>query len=498
MGGVESALEVEHIRKQFGEARVLDDVSLRVRAGEVHALLGENGAGKSTLIRIVAGALRPDAGSVSVGGVRGPFATPREASRHGVATLHQELGVVGGLSVAENVLLGEAVPHRAGLVRWRALRSRAAAVFEQLDYAIDVRRDAATLTPIEQTMTALARALSRAARLLILDEPTAALTDAERTKLFAALRRVAKAGVGIVYVSHRLAEVFDLADTYTVLRNGAVSARGTIGATSPDDIVMAMTGRRIDAIYPPRGNATDDVVVEVAGATGHRVRRVDLYAARGEIVGIAGLAGSGRSELLRLIAGVQRGTVAVRLDGEPVTMRSPQHAHRHGVVYVPQERRTSGLVPDSVSRNLNLTTLHRHVSLRPLTSPAKERRHAAGLWDRFGVRGSSLAQAVLNLSGGNQQKVVIAKYLALQPRLVLLDEPTRGVDVGTKSELYRTIAALAAAGAAVVVVSSDLPELIGLCHRVIVLHEGRARGEFHHADFDEHELLRCCYGAARA
>jgi ABC-type sugar transport system ATPase subunit len=494
-----AALDASSIEKSFGESRVLRDVSVRVAPGEVHALLGENGAGKSTLIRIIAGALRPDAGTVTVGGAVGPFSDPHDAERHGVATQHQELAIVPGLSVAENVMLGHGTPQRCGFVRWAALHRHVSAIFDRLGVAIDVRRDAASLSPIERTMTLLARALSVDARLLVLDEPTASLTDVERSKLFAAIRRGAALDVGVLYVSHRLEEVFEIADTYTILRNGEVVASGAISDTTAGAVVTAMTGRSVDSVFPSRRPPSGAPMLSVGDLGGRRIKQLSLDVGRGEIVGVAGLAGSGRSELLRLVAGVQsRDTGSVTSLGDELRLRHPWNGQRRHVVYVPQDRREAGLIPDTAERNLNVTTIDRHVAFGPFMSTTAERRHAAALWSRFGVRGASVDQPVMNLSGGNQQKVMLAKFIALEPDIVLLDDPTHGVDVGTKVEIYRTIAELAAAGAAVLIVSSELLELVGLCHRIVVLHEGRKAAEFDHSEFDEGRILNACFGQGDA
>jgi ABC-type sugar transport system ATPase subunit len=461
----------------------------------VRALLGENGAGKSTLIKIIAGVIQPDSGTVTVGGAVGPFSDPHDAERHGVATQHQELAVAPGLSVAENVMLGHGTPQRYGFVKWSRLHRHVRGIFDRLDVTIDVRRDAATLSPIERTMTLLARALSIDARLLVLDEPTASLSAVERAKLFAAIRRATALGVGVLYVSHRLGEVFDIAETFTILRNGDVVAAGAVADTTANDVVTAMTGRSIDAVFPERRPSSDVPLLAVRNLVGRHIRGVSLDLAAGEIVGVAGLAGSGRSELLRMIAGVQsRQAGSVTLRSKEHRACYPRHGRHHrDVVYVPQDRRAAGLVPDSSERNLNATTIGRHIAVGPFVSTRAERRHAAGLWNRFGVRGAALNQPVFNLSGGNQQKVMLAKFIALDPSVVLLDEPTHGVDVGTKVEIYRIVAELAARGAAALIVSSELLELVGLCHRIIVLHEGRKVAEYEQRDFDEGRILRACF-----
>jgi ABC-type sugar transport system ATPase subunit len=463
----------------------------------VHALLGENGAGKSTLIKMVAGVVSPDLGQVMVGGDTLRFGSPHEAMRIGVATLFQELSTVGGLSVAENVLLGRPTPSRFGVVRWRQLNERARELFAALGQDLDVTRDADGLSPVGQTMTALARALSQESRLLILDEPTAALTDAETSQLFAAIERLQARGIAILYVSHRLEEVFGIADRFTVLRNGQKVDEGDLAATSVDGVIAAMAGRPIEAIFPPWEPTVAQPRLRAEGLSGRRIEAASLELRAGEVLGVAGLAGSGRSELLRLIAGASRrhaGTI--ELDGRSFQPSSVGHAQAHGVVLVPPERRSQALVPDSVERNLNVTTIDRHAMARLVVSPRREREHAKQLWDSLDVRARSLDQEVLTLSGGNQQKVVLARFLALRPRVLLLDEPTRGVDMTTKTQIYALIRQLATQGTAVLMVSSELVELIGLCDRIVVLHDGRIAGEFQGGEATEEALLRVCYGQA--
>ncbi|MFV2063742.1 MAG: sugar ABC transporter ATP-binding protein [Chloroflexota bacterium] len=488
-------LEVEGVRKSYGDAVVLDDFDLVVGPGEVHALLGENGAGKSTLIKIIAGVVTPDRGRVLVAGKDLPFGSPQAALDDGVSTLFQELATVGGLSVAENIFLGKPTPSRWGVIKWGSLDRAAQELFASLGQSIDVTIDADQLTPVQKTMTALARALSQESPLVILDEPTAALTDAETTELFAAIRRLQADGVAILYVSHRLEEVFDIADRYTILRNGVEVARGHVRDTTVDAVIGAMAGRPIESVFPGWQAQTGPELLRVEELGGRNIHDASFELHAGEVVGIAGLAGSGRSELLRLIAGASaRRTGHVWLDGQDFRPRSIGAAHRAGVVLVPQERRSQALTPDSVERNLNATTIDANAIASVMMSPARERAHAQRLWDAFDVRGQGLGQEVLTLSGGNQQKVVLAKFLALEPRVLLLDEPTRGVDVVTKSQIYGLIRDQAAAARAVLVVSSELLELIGLCNRIMVLHEGHLAGHYDATETTEEQLLNACYG----
>ena len=490
-------LSVQGLGKTYGDARVLDAVDLEVGAGEVHALLGENGAGKSTLIKIVSGVVTPDEGTVAVDGQALHFGSPQASMHLGVATLFQELSTVGGLSVAENVLLGRPTPSRLGVVRWGALNDRARALFKTLGQDIDVTQDADLLSPVGKTMTALARALSQESRLLILDEPTAALTDAETSRLFEAIERLKTRGIGVLYVSHRLEEVFDIADRFTVLRNGQKVDEGELAATSVDGVIAAMAGRPIEAVFPAWEPDPGEVRLKARELRGRRIVDVSFELRVGEVLGVAGLAGAGRSELLRLLAGAARrygGTTT--LDGAPFTPTSVGHAQAQGVALVPPERRSQALLPDSVERNLNTTPIDQHAIGGFVTSPARERVHAQELWDKVDIRAQSLGQEILTLSGGNQQKVVLARFLALRPRVLLLDEPTRGVDMTTKSQIYLLIRQLAAEGTAVLVVSSELIELIGLCDRMLVLHEGRITAEFGRGAATEEELLQACYGRA--
>ncbi|MFN3216780.1 MAG: sugar ABC transporter ATP-binding protein [Acidimicrobiales bacterium] len=488
-------LDARALTKSYGGVTVLDRVDIALAPGEVRALLGENGAGKSTLIKILSGVVRPDRAEIRLDDEPADISGPREAMAAGIATLHQELSIVPGLSVAENVLLGQKTPTRFGKVRWRELARRAEDLFDQLGHPMDVRRDVESLSPVGRTMTALARALSQDSRLLVLDEPTASLTDSETTLLFAAMDRLRARGVSILYVSHRLAEVVEVCDTFTVLRNGQLVAAGDVADVTIDQLITHMAGRPIEAIFPPRISIPGETVLSVEGLRGPTVDGVSFTVAEGEVFGIAGLAGSGRSEILRLLAGAQPrlgGRVVLRgHDLDPSHIRA---GHRRGVAMVPQERRTDGLVPASIERNANITTVARHARSGVVMSRRRANDHATGLADDLDLRYRDLGQQILTLSGGNQQKVVLAKFLALDPNLLLLDEPTRGVDVATKSQIYHLIEDRAAAGASVIMVSSELPELIGLAHRIAVMHEGHLTGIFDATTATETALLHACYG----
>lgn len=491
----ELALDVHGITKHFDGVQALGGVDLEVRPGEIHALLGENGAGKSTLIKVVTGVHRQDSGQVFVGGVRSEFADVRAANRAGVVALYQELSIIPSISVAENIALAEGPPSTAGVVNWGEMRRRAKRQLDRLGQKISLRALAGDLSPVKQTMVSVARALSINARVLILDEPTASLTDTEIEDLFQVLRRLRDDGVAIVYVSHRLEEVFEICDRLTVMRNGETIVTQEVAESSIDQVIATMVGREQNDLYPERGTGTDEVVLTVDALSGKRVRDASFTANRGEVIGIGGLAGSGRSELLRLLAGAQKRTGGqVTVEGTTFRGRGVGQALSTGIALVPEERRSQGVILSSgIDENISLPNL---ASLAPggIVSGRRLRDLAKKGMKDLQVKASSIHQPVGQLSGGNQQKVVLAKMLARGPQVLLMDEPTRGIDVGTKVEIYRLIRGLAAQGTTVVFVSSEIPELIGLSDRILVMHECRIAGDVEAATADEELILTHAYG----
>ncbi|MGY1840590.1 MULTISPECIES: sugar ABC transporter ATP-binding protein [unclassified Modestobacter] len=490
------ALEAVGISKHFDGVFALDGARLSVQPGEIHALLGENGAGKSTLIKVVTGLLEPDAGEIRRDGEAVHFANVREAHGSGVVALYQELSIVPTISVAENILLGEGTPSSGGLVSWRRLHQRAGEQLSRLNQDIPLRRLAGDLSPVQQTMVAVARALATDARVLILDEPTASLTDTEINDLFAVLRRLRDEGVAIVYVSHRLDEVFELCDRLTIMRNGETIVTRSIAETDIDEVISTMVGRPQGEMFPARDTATSEVVLTVEGLTGRRVHDVSFRVHAGEVLGIGGLAGAGRSEVLRLLAGAQK-----RVSGSITISDATLPAHfgvgralDAGIALVPEERRSQGVIlGDSIQNNIAVANLPA-VSRAGWVSNRAIAQLAQSALSDLQIKARGPRQEVGNLSGGNQQKVVLGKMLARRPKILLMDEPTRGIDVGTKAEIYRLIRRLAAGGTTVIAVSSELPELIGLSDRIVIMHEGRISGEVPAADADEETLLSYCYG----
>ena len=488
-------LFIRGLSKDYGSIRVVNDIHLAIAAGTIHALLGENGAGKSTLIKMLAGVIPPDAGHLEMDGERQQIRSVADAQARGIVALPQELTLVPGLGAAENIYLGHRQPGALGVINHRQLERNARDQMARLGQSIPMNTPVGELSAVQQTMVALARALARDARVLVLDEPTAALTDAETEQLFEVLRGLRAAGTSIIYVSHRLEEVFTLADAATVLRNGSLVWTKPIAQTNTDDVVAAMIGRAQGEIFPARAINEGVEVLRVTELTGYRLRGVSITARSGRVLGIAGLAGSGRSELLKIIAGAQKTTSGeVLLDGLVIRGNSVKRAMVAGIALVPEERRRQGLImTQSIQVNIALANLPR-VSRFGIASRRREQAMAARKVAELQIKASSVRQPVDELSGGNQQKVVLAKYLERKPRVLLLDEPTRGIDIGTKAEIYSLIRGLAEEGVAVIVVSSEIPELLGIADDIAVLHEGTLSAVVPAAESDEESILHYCYG----
>lgn len=485
--------------KTYGAARALDGVALDLRSGEVHALMGENGAGKSTLIRILAGIERADAGQITLDGTVLRLAGPTDAEAAGLRFLHQELQVVPGLSVAENMHLARPYPTRFGLVDWRALRQAARVALARLGVdQIDPDRAMAALGPGDQMLVRIAATLltggGRAPWLYVLDEPTAALTGAEAERLFGAIGALVAGGAGVLYVSHRIDEVLRLCHRVTVLRDGATVSSRAISATDRVRIIHDMTGRALSDLYPRRaGMVPEQPLLRVRGLAVGVVRGIDFDVQAGEILGLAGLSGSGRNAVLKALMGaLPRGAGQVSLDERPLGT-SPAQTWRQGLAYVPRERRSEGLM---LWRALAETVTLPHLAALSRAGFLRQRhegQRVAALGRAVGLKARGPSQPCAELSGGNQQKVLFARALAGHPRLLLLDEPTRGVDVGARFDIHALIMAFADQGGAVIVASSDLPELIGLCDRIAVLHAGRLGAVLSAAGLTEAGLLARCH-----
>ncbi|WP_166137894.1 sugar ABC transporter ATP-binding protein [Nocardioides ochotonae] len=491
----EVLLRMTGVVKQFSSVRALDGVDLDVRAGEVHCLLGQNGAGKSTLMKVLSAAYQPDEGTIWWDGEEVRLSTPQAAIKAGISTIYQELDLVPGLSVTENIFLGHEVA-TAGLIRRKQAQRMAQQLLERLGHGeIPASRLVAELSPAGQQIVSMARALSHSTRLLILDEPSAVLDHGEVDNLFRVIRGLTAEGVAVVYISHRLEEIRRIGDRITVLKDGSTVATGLPALDTPtSELIRLMTGRSIEYVFPPRKPPPVDeqpVVLEVQGlALAGVFSGVDLTVHAGEVVGLAGLVGSGRTEILETLYGARRASAGtVRVDGRQLRRGSVTQAVRSGVGLAPEERKSQGLLLDeTVYRNITVSSLHEFSKLGFLAS-RDERRRAAELTRSLDVRPADVDRVVRTMSGGNQQKVVLARWLLRGCRVLLLDEPTRGVDVGARSEIYRLIAGLADSGVAVVVVSSEVEEVLGLADRVLVVREGRVVHEAAAADIDESQVL---------
>ncbi len=470
---VPPALELTGVAKSFGAVVALSDGELRLESGSIHALVGENGAGKSTLVKIIAGLYRPDRGDYKLSGERVDFHTTAQAKDAGVAVIYQEPTLFPDLSVAENIFVGRQPRGRLGLIDRPAMRVQARALFAQLGVPIDPDRLAEGLSIADQQIIEIAKAISMDARVLIMDEPTAALSGVEVERLFSVARGLRDAGAAILFISHRFDEVFSLCDRITVMRDGDYIATHSTGDTTVDAIVREMVGRDIAQLFPKVAADIGDIVLTVRDLSSAGVfRHVSFDVRAGEIVAFAGLVGAGRTEIARAIFGVDRYDAgSVELNGKPLRAGDPMASIDAGIAFVPEDRRKQGLVMQlSVARNATLTLRHR-LARAGIISGDREHREAAAWTTKLQVKGSLDAE-VGTLSGGNQQKVVLAKWLATEPRLLIVDEPTRGIDIGTKAEVHRLLSDLAGRGIAILMISSELPEVLGMADRVIVVREG--------------------------
>jgi ABC-type sugar transport system ATPase subunit len=492
------AIRFEKISKRFPGVQALTDVSLEIAAGSVHALCGENGAGKSTLGKILAGLHSPDRGTLFVLGREVRFASPRDALSAGVAMVHQELAFCDNLSVAENLCLGS-MPSRRGLVDNAEMVRRASALLAETGTTLDVRGRFGDLAIGHRQMVQIAAAVGGGARIIVFDEPTSSLSQVEAERLYALIRRLKARGVTCIYVSHRMPEIFALCDAVSVLRDGGhVATRATAGL-SEAELVEMMIGRPLAEYFPPHEAPVlgDELLRAEKLTSPGKFEGVSLTLRAGEIVGLAGLQGAGRSEVACALFGLESITSGeIYLRGVRVRIDAPQRAISYGIGLVPEDRKLQGLVLSaSVLHNTSLPTLKR-LSRMTWIFQAKERRQARDLFERLRVRAPGLDSVVAGLSGGNQQKVVLAKWLAARPSILILDEPTRGVDVGAKAEIHALIGALAASGTAVLVISSELPEVLTLCERILVLREGKLVGELSRAEASQETLLRLMAGLA--
>jgi rhamnose transport system ATP-binding protein len=489
-------MEMTGISKRFDATQALDDVSLTLHPGETHALLGENGAGKSTLIKVMTGIHSPDAGVMRLHGEETSFRTSGDAQRAGIAAIYQEPAIFPDLNVAENIFMSH--QDRGALVRWRRMYQDAEAILARIDVRLDVRTLATGLTVASQQAVEIAKALSLDVRVLIMDEPTAALSAHEVSELFEQIRRLTGAGVAVLFISHRLDEVFEIADRVTVLRDGRLISSRPRDELTQGDAIREMVGREMSDFFVRNPQPPGDVVLRVEG-----LRRdgafedVGFELREGEVLGFAGLVGAGRTDVgLSLFGIAPPDAGVVELRGRRLSVRSPRQALRAGIAYLSEDRRQLGLsLPQSVTANITLATLRDYVTRLRLLDSSAERAVAQRFRDKLTIRTPSLDTPVEQLSGGNQQKTMLAKWLNAQPSVLILDEPTRGIDVGAKAEVHQIIDELAGSGMAIVLISSDLPEVLAMSDRVLVMREGRQVGLLERAEATEESVLTAAMGA---
>ena len=497
MSAVIPRLQMKGICKSFPGVQALCDVGFDAEAGQIHALAGENGAGKSTLMKILTGALRKDAGEILLQGQPASVDSPRRAQLLGISMVQQELTLIPYLTVGQNIFLGrEPGWHLPGVVDQKRLYEQARAELDKLGISVDARALVADLSLAQRQMVEVAKALSQKAQVIALDEPTSSLTERETETLFGLMRALKAQGVTLIFISHRLEELFEVADVVTVLRDGQGVGTARVQDVTPADVVRMMVGRELGDMYPKASTPGSEVVLCAQGLRrGKDLRGVDLELRRGEVLGLAGLVGAGRTFVARALFGadpVESGEIW--LEGRPVRMRSPEEAIRRGIGFVPEDRKSQALfLALAVRINLAIRQLQRVSHFGLLDFSALDRL-AGSYVQRLGIRTPSLLQRVRNLSGGNQQKVVIARWLTIQPKVLILDEPTRGIDVGTKAEIHALIDELAKQGVAILMISSELPEILGISDRVLVMHEGQVVAEFARGQATQDAIMHAATG----
>lgn len=490
-------LRAINISKSYDGVDALKSATFELRAGEVHALVGENGAGKTTLIKIISGAVVADAGTLELGDALISDHSPGRAKSLGITAIYQEPALFPELSVAENIALGLEAEGLWRRVDWKNRRKRGAELLAEVGARIDVAAEASELTMPEQQLVEIARAIGAKSRVLIMDEPTASLSKEDTENLYRVIRKLREQGVGIVYITHRLEELPVIADRVTVLRDGQVAGTHNMDQIDRKELIRLMVGRELSAVFPKREIERGDVALELRGV-GNRasgLRDIDLAVHRGEIVGLAGLVGAGRTELARLVFGLDHVDIGeVRVHGKPVRIRSPADAIACGVAYVPEDRRRQGVILDMpVSANITLASL-KNLKRFGSFDFQREREIAGEYVHRFAIKTPSIFDHVSTLSGGNQQKVAVSRWLATRPSVLILDEPTQGIDVGAKAEIHALMGELASEGMAILMISSDLPEVLGMSDRIAVMHAGTIAGIIDAHDATQQQIMSLALG----
>ncbi|RWR05833.1 sugar ABC transporter ATP-binding protein [Paenirhodobacter populi] len=485
-------LEIEGIRKEFPGVLALNDVQFRLRPGTVHALMGENGAGKSTLMKIIAGIYTPDRGTIRLRGEEVELNGPLDALKRGIAMIHQELALMTWMTVAENIWIRREPKNAFGLIDHRKMAEQTRELFDQLKIRIDPTAEISTLTVAQRQMVEIAKAVSYQSDVLIMDEPTSALTETEVDHLFDIIRDLRARGIGIVYITHKMNELFEIADEFSVFRDGTYVGTHASADVTRDDIIRMMVGREITDMFPKEEAKITDVILSVENLSLPGVfHGITFDLRKGEILGVAGLVGSGRSNVAEALFGVVPATEGtIRIDGRPVTIRSSADAMREGMALLTEDRKETGcFLQLSILENMQIAALHQGHVKAGFVDEQGLTKLCEDMKGRLRVKTPNLDERIENLSGGNQQKVLIARWLLTKPRILILDEPTRGIDVGAKAEIHRLISKLAQEGVAVIMISSELPEVLGMSDRILVMHEGHMTGILDRAEANQVKIM---------
>ncbi|HEL0659518.1 ribose transport ATP-binding protein RbsA [Streptococcus equi subsp. zooepidemicus Sz35] len=488
-------IEMTAISKSFGTNKVLEKIDLVLHSGQVHALMGENGAGKSTLMNILTGLFPASSGTIVIDGVEKQFSNPQEAEAFGISFIHQEMNTWPDMSVLDNLFLGREIKGAFGLLDQKAMKEKAKRAFDRLGISIPLDLPIGSLSVGQQQMIEIAKSLLSEVSLLVMDEPTAALTDRETESLFQMIASLKKEGVGIVYISHRMEEIFRVTDLITVMRDGIVVDTKPTAETNPAELVKKMVGRDIDDYYPAKAAELGELVFEVENLSGECFKDISFQVRRGEILGFSGLMGAGRTEVMRAIFGLDKRTAGrIRLNGQDIQVTNPVQAIRAGIGFLTEDRKEEGLILDfSIKDNMTLPS-HKDFSKNGFFDDKTSRDFVQKMIDRLRIKSGRPEMVVGNLSGGNQQKVVLAKWIGIAPKVLILDEPTRGVDVGAKREIYQLMNELAERGVPILLVSSDLPEVLGVSDRIVVMHEGRITGELSRGEATQEKVMQLATG----